>query len=55
MDELEAAERGWTARATQLHSKPKYFEWHAEGFRRMRARLEGRDEGGPLPPNENLR
>ncbi len=54
VEELDAAENAWTARATELHSKPKYFEWHREGFRRMRDRLAGRAESTTLPPNDNL-
>lgn len=53
--ELDAAEAEWKARATGFGSRPKYFEWHAEGFRRMRDRLQGRATSSALPPNEHLR
>lgn len=56
LEELSAAEAEWTRRATEAGSKPKYFEWHREGFRRMRARLEGRPvQGAEGPANEHLR
>ncbi|MDX2014518.1 MAG: tRNA-dihydrouridine synthase family protein [Myxococcaceae bacterium] len=48
--ELDEAEAAWKERATALGSKPKFFEWHTEGFRRMRARLTGRPLVGPTMP-----
>ena len=54
--ELEAAESEWNRRATELQSKPKYFEWHREGFRRLRARLGGEALAGTgMPANEHMR
>lgn len=54
--ELDAAEAEWSRRATELQSKPKYFEWHREGFRRIRARLSGQTVTGTgLPANEHMR
>jgi len=50
--ELDQAEREYFERAKQ--TKPKYLEWHREGFRRMRERLAGRAVSDSLPPNENL-
>lgn len=48
--ELDEAETTWRARATELGSKPKFFDWHTEGFRRMRARLTGQALSGPSMP-----
>jgi len=56
LQELDVAEAAWTARAIELHSKPKYFEWHVEGFRRMRARLRGEPQrGAAMPATEHLK
>lgn len=55
LQELDRAEAEWRSRATSLGSKPKYFEWHAEGFRRMRDRLSGRATSLALPANEHMR
>lgn len=55
LEELERAEAEWRSRATELGSKPKFFEWHTEGFRRMRERLAGRTTSTSLPPNEHMR
>jgi tRNA-dihydrouridine synthase len=55
-EELTAAEARYFADATRLGSKPKYLEWHREGFRRLRARIEGKPVSGPaLPANEHMR
>ncbi|MBL8920665.1 MAG: tRNA-dihydrouridine synthase family protein [Myxococcaceae bacterium] len=53
--EVDLAEEEWRRRATSLGSKPKYFEWHAEGFRRMRDRHAGSATSTALPPNEHMR
>jgi tRNA-dihydrouridine synthase B len=54
--ELDVVEAEWTRRATELQSKPKYFEWHREGFRRLRARLSGQVVSGTgMPANEHMR
>ncbi|MCA2977487.1 MAG: tRNA-dihydrouridine synthase family protein [Myxococcaceae bacterium] len=54
--EVDAAEAAWRERATVLGSKPKFFEWHAEGFRRMRARLGGQPlPGDAMPRTEHMR
>lgn len=54
--ELDDAERQYFALAARYATKPKFREWHAEGFRRMRARLHGEREAGPaLPANEHMR
>lgn len=52
--ELALAEREYFERAKQWKTKPKFLEWHTEGFRRMRERLAGRAVSDSLPPNENL-
>lgn len=55
-DELTAAETRYFADAERLGSKLKYREWHREGFRRLRARIEGKPVSGPaLPANEHMR
>ncbi|MFT3708674.1 MAG: tRNA-dihydrouridine synthase family protein [Archangium sp.] len=54
LEELEAAERQYVTLAEKYGSKPKFREWHAEGFRRMRARLEGKPLSSALPPNDNM-
>ncbi|MFO0599361.1 MAG: tRNA-dihydrouridine synthase family protein [Myxococcaceae bacterium] len=54
--EIDAAEQQYVALAAKWGSKPKFREWHAEGFRRMRARLAGQPEKGPaLPQNEHMK
>jgi len=54
--ELDAAEASYDALATRFGSREKFREWHREGFRRMRARLEGRAIAGPsMPRNEHMR
>lgn len=56
LDELDAAENEWRRRATELGSKPKFFEWHTEGFSRMRARLSGKPlTGADLPATDHMR
>ncbi|MCU0700417.1 MAG: tRNA-dihydrouridine synthase family protein [Myxococcaceae bacterium] len=56
LSELDEAEARWMERATALGSKPKFFEWHTEGFRRMRARLTGKPVAGPsMPQTDHMR
>ena len=53
--ELDAAERRYALDAERWGSKTKYRTWHAEGFQRIRARLEGKPEQGEAAPqNTNL-
>lgn len=55
VDEIDSTETQYVKLAEQWNSKPKFREWHREGFRRMRARLEGKALSGPaLPPNEHM-
>ena len=55
-DELAEAERRYFAEAGRLGTKAKYLEWHREGFRRLRARIEGTPVTGlALPANEHMR
>jgi tRNA-dihydrouridine synthase B len=55
LDEIETAELQYLKLAEQWNSKLKFREWHREGFRRMRARLEGEPVNGPaLPANEHM-
>lgn len=54
-DELRAAEEQYLSLAQRFGTKPKFLEWHAEGFRRMRARLEGQPVSGrAMPANEHM-
>lgn len=54
--ELDAAERDYFEQARRLGTRPKFLEWHHEGFRRLRARLAGQQEPGPaLPANAHMR
>ncbi len=53
--ELDEAEAQYRSLADHYGSKPKFREWHQEGFRRMRARLHGvADKGPALPANEHM-
>jgi tRNA-dihydrouridine synthase B len=53
--ELDAAEAEYDANATRWGSKEKFRVWHREGFRRMRARLDGVAVAGPaMPRNEHM-
>lgn len=55
-EELDAAEAEYDALATRFGSKEKFRAWHREGFRRMRARLEGKPvSGAAIPKNEHMR
>lgn len=55
-EEVDAAEAGYDALAARLGSREKFREWHREGFRRMRARLEGKAlVGSAMPKNEHMR
>ena len=53
--ELEAARAQYLALASRYGSKPKFQQWHQEGFRRMRSRLRSEaDTGRARPPNEHM-
>lgn len=53
--EIDAAEAQYRELAERWKTKPKFLEWHQEGFRRMRARLDGKPTTGPsMPANENM-
>lgn len=53
--ELDAAEARYHTLALSFGARPKFLEWHAQGFARMRARLSGRSPvGAPMPKNHNL-
>lgn len=54
LDEIDAAERQYVELATKWETKPKFREWHLEGFRRMRARLKGESVSAALPANDNM-
>lgn len=54
-EELDAAEAEYAALADRFGSREKFREWHREGFRRMRARLEGKvPSGAAMPRNEHM-
>ena len=56
LDEIDAAQLRYDELATRYGTKEKFRAWHAEGFRRMRARLSGNVDSGPaMPPNEHMR
>lgn len=48
-EEIDAAEQQYLALAKQYGTKPKFLDWHREGFRRMRARLSGETKDFQLP------
>lgn len=53
--ELDEAEAQYRDLAARWNTRPKFLEWHTEGFRRMRARLEGKATSGPsMPANEHM-
>lgn len=53
--ELDVGERQYFADAERWKTRPKFLEWHAEGFSRLRARLDGKQEkGAQMPKNANL-
>jgi tRNA-dihydrouridine synthase len=49
LEELDAAEQQYLTLAKQYGTKPKFLDWHREGFRRMRARLSGETKDFQLP------
>lgn len=53
--EIEEAEAQYRAVAEAYSSKPKFQQWHREGFARMRARFLGTSTAGAdMPKNQNL-
>ncbi len=55
-EEVDVAETQYVTLAEQYGSKPKFREWHREGFNRMRARVRGEAEkDSSLPANEHMR
>jgi tRNA-dihydrouridine synthase len=54
-DELSAASGAYFELARARGTKQKFLDWHEEGFRRIRARLEGRAVSTALPANEHMR
>jgi tRNA-dihydrouridine synthase B len=56
LEEIEAAEQQYLALVEKFGTKPKFTEWHREGFQRMRARLKGEVIKGPsLPANDHMK
>lgn len=53
--ELALAQETYRARAIALGSKEKFLAWHAEGFARVAARLEGKATSAALPINTHMR
>lgn len=54
-EEIAVAEAQYLTLAERYGSKPKFRQWHEEGFRRLRARLHGElDKGPAIPPNEHM-
>jgi tRNA-dihydrouridine synthase B len=55
LDELFDAREAYFDEAKRLQSKPKFLQWHTEGFRRIEQRLKGEKlESTAMPKNENL-
>lgn len=55
LEELDAAETRYRALALRFGARPKFLQWHAQGFARMRARLSGQSPvGAAMPKNHNL-
>ncbi len=53
--EIDEAEAQYVSLAERYSTKPKFLEWHREGFRRMRARLDGKPTSGQsMPVNEHM-
>jgi tRNA-dihydrouridine synthase len=52
LEEIDAAERQYLERSTD--TRPKFRQWHAEGFERMRRRLKGDDSGPQMPATEHM-
>lgn len=53
--EIDAAEAQYQELSKRWNTRPKFVEWHQEGFRRMRARLDGKVTTGPsMPANDNM-
>lgn len=56
LEEIDGLERRYLELSTRFGTKPKYLEWHREGFERMRRRLRGEAEAGAaMPANEHMR
>jgi tRNA-dihydrouridine synthase B len=56
LEEIDEAETQYRSLAEKYGSKPKFREWHQEGFQRMRARLRGEaPKGSGLPANEHMK
>ena len=54
-DELQRTQEQYLELAQRFGTRPKFLEWHDEGFRRMRARLEGKPVSGrSMPANEHM-
>jgi len=55
LEEIDEAERRYLELAARFGARPKFLQWHREGFARMRARLEGKSlAGSAMPKNHNL-
>ena len=53
--EVDEAQTQYLTLAERYGTKPKFTQWHLEGFARMRARLLGEVDAGPaLPANEHM-
>lgn len=56
VDELDHAEVRYFELAGKFGSKPKFLDWHREGFRRLRARTLGLPvRGSGVPQNQHMR
>ena len=56
LEEIDAAQQQYIEASERYGSKEKFRTWHAEGFRRMRARARGESMTGPtMPANEHMK
>ncbi len=56
LGEIDEAEKTYLELSARYATKEKFRTWHAEGFRRMRARAKGEKVSGPvMPANEHMK
>lgn len=56
LEEIDSCERRYVELSTRFGTKPKFVQWHTEGFERMRKRFRGeREVGSAMPANEHMK